>query len=69
MRSIKTFKFKYTTNLLILTHAYVKVIEGGSYNYRVDDCDWLIAGKTNVYSECEQTLGGASATNNVCAGG
>jgi hypothetical protein len=48
MRSIKTFKFKYTTNLLILTHAYVKVIEGGSSNYSVDACDWLIAGKTNV---------------------
>jgi hypothetical protein len=26
----------------------VKVIEGRSSNYRVDDCDWLIAGKSNV---------------------
>ena len=36
----------------------VKVIEGRSSNYSVDDCDWLIAGKSNV-SECEQTLGEA----------
>jgi hypothetical protein len=26
----------------------VKVIEGRSSNYRVDDCDWLIAGKSKV---------------------
>ena len=25
----------------------VKVIEGRSSNYRVDDCDWLIAGIVN----------------------
>jgi hypothetical protein len=48
---------------------HVKVSEGRCSNYRVHDCDWLIAGKSNVYSECEQTLGEASATNNVCAGG
>ena len=33
----------------------VKVIEGRSSNYRVDDCDWLIPG-SQMYSECEQTL-------------
>jgi hypothetical protein len=46
----------------------VKVSEGRCSNYRVHYCDWLIAGKSND-SECEQTLGEASATNNVCAGG
>jgi hypothetical protein len=48
---------------------HVKVIEGRSSNYRVDDCDWLIAGGSQMCGECEQTLGGASATNNVCSGG
>ena len=28
---------------------HVKVIEGRSSNYRVDDCDWLIAGKSYVW--------------------
>ena len=27
---------------------HVKVIEGRSSNYRVDDCDWLIAGKSTA---------------------
>ena len=27
---------------------HAKVIEGRSFNYRVDDPDWLIAGKSNV---------------------
>jgi hypothetical protein len=27
---------------------HAKVIEGRSSNYRVDDRDWLIAGKSNV---------------------
>jgi hypothetical protein len=47
MRSVKTFKFKNTTDLLIWP-MHVKVIEGRSSNYHVDDCDWLIAGKSNV---------------------
>ena len=28
---------------------HVKVIEGQSSYYRVDECDWLIAGKSNVW--------------------
>ena len=28
---------------------HAKVIEGRSSNYRVDDCDWLIAEKSNVW--------------------
>ena len=28
---------------------HAKVIEGRSSNYRVDDCDWLIAGMSNAW--------------------
>ena len=34
----------------------MKVSEGRSFNYRVDDCDWLIAGRC-MHAECEMTLG------------
>jgi hypothetical protein len=49
MRSIKTFKFKNTTGFVDIMPMHVKVIEGRSSNYRVDDCDWLIARKSNVW--------------------
>ena len=49
MRSIKTFKFKNTTGFVDIMPMHAKVIEGRSSNYRVDDCDWLIARKSNVW--------------------